>query len=62
MPDDSRYEAALRTAIAILDELTMRPDMSRPKKLSTITFIVLHAMRQGEGSQPGRHGTEPSIN
>ena len=54
MLDDSRYETALTTALAILDELTTRPDMTPPEKLSTVTFIVLRAMREVEGQRPGR--------
>jgi hypothetical protein len=62
MPDDSRYEAALTTALAILDELTARPDMPGPAKVSTVTFIVLRAMREVEERRLGRLCPEPGIN
>ncbi len=44
MSDDSKYETALTTALAIIHELTTRPDMTPPEKLSTVTFGILHAM------------------
>lgn len=63
MPDDSRYNTALKTALAILQELTTRPDMPPPQKLSTVTFIVLRAMREVEGQRPGRRiCPEPGVN
>ncbi len=62
MPDDSRYEAALATALAIVHELAARPDMPRPAKVSTVTFIVLHAMREVEERRPGLLGSEPGVN
>jgi len=63
MPEDCRYEAALSTALAVLGELAKRPGMSRPEKLSTVTFIILDALRRVEEQRPGqRLWLEPSIN
>jgi hypothetical protein len=59
--DDHRYEAALQTALGILHDLATRPEKSRPEKLSTITFMVLNAMRQVEKQQSGWLGGEPSV-
>jgi hypothetical protein len=53
LPDDSRYAVALNTATALIIELTRRPDMSPPEKLSTVTFGILDAMGQ-VGKQPYR--------
>jgi hypothetical protein len=61
MADDSRYEAALQTALAVLHALSTRPGMSRPEKLSTVTFIILQAMRQPD--HPAAWiGCKPSVN
>ncbi len=63
MLDDSKYETALTTALAIIHELTTRPDMIPPEKLSTVTFIILRAMREVEEQRPGRRlCPESSIN
>ncbi len=51
--DDSRYAAALNAASALIHELTTRPDMTPPEKLSTVTFGILHGMGQ-VGKQPCR--------
>ncbi len=62
MPDDNRYETALQTALAILRELAARPEMSPPEKLSTLTFTILHTMRQVEEQRPGGPCSRPSVN
>lgn len=51
VPDDSRYAVALNAATALIIELTRRPDMSPPERLSTVTFGILDAMGQ-VGKQP----------
>ena len=53
LPDDSRYAVALNAATALIIELTRRPDMSPPERLSTVTFGILDAMEQ-VGKQPYR--------
>ena len=58
--DDSRYAAALNGASALIHELATRPDMTPPEKLSTVTFTILHAMREVE-EQPYRPGKEPGV-
>jgi uncharacterized protein (UPF0147 family) len=63
MPDDSRYEAALTTALAILDELTRKPRMPRHERLACVTYSILEAMDRVEEQRPGRRiGPEPSVN
>jgi hypothetical protein len=62
MPGDGKYEAALQTALAVLDELATRPDLPRPDKLSTVTYLILNAMHRAEKQQPGWFCCEPSIN
>ena len=63
MTEDCRYEAALTTALAVIHELSRRPGMSRPEKLSTITFLILSAMRRVEEPPPKRRPCfDPSIN
>lgn len=54
MADDSRYEMALQTALAILHELATRPGMSGPEKLSAVTFTVLRTIHEAEESPPRR--------
>lgn len=61
MPDDSRYEEALQTALAVLHALSTRPGMSRPEQLSTVTFIILEAMQQPNHPAAGI-GFKPSVN
>ena len=51
--DDSRYAAALNAASALIHELTTRPDMTPPERLSTVTYQILRAMGQVE-KQPCR--------
>lgn len=62
MPDDSNYETALKAALAVIHELTVRPRMARHEKLSTVTFIILRAMHRVEVQPPLRRYPEPSIN
>lgn len=63
MPDDSTYSAALKTALAVLHELKVRPGMAQHEKLSTVTFIILRAMHQAEEQPPKRRLCwEPSNN
>jgi hypothetical protein len=63
MPEDCRYEAAIATALAVIHELSRRPGMSRPEQLSTITFLILDALRRVEAPPPPtRLYTQPSIN
>lgn len=61
MRDDSRYEAAFATASSIIHELTTRPHMSRPEKLSTVTFIVLHAMHEVEDEEDDLYYGVPTL-
>jgi hypothetical protein len=48
MPDDSRYEAALTTALDIIHKLASRPGMALPEQLSIVTFSILRAMDEVE--------------
>ena len=63
VPDDGRYAVALNAASALLHELAARPDMTPPEKLSTVTFGILHALREVEEQRPGRRVCrEPGVN
>jgi hypothetical protein len=53
MPLDNLMGQTLNTATALIIELTRRPEMSPPEKLSTVTFGILDAMGQ-VGKQPYR--------
>jgi hypothetical protein len=54
MPDESRYEAALATAQAIIRQLTTRPDLPRHERLACVTFSILQAMHYLDERRPGR--------
>ena len=53
MPEDHRYETALKFALAIIHAVD-RPGMTRPAKLASVTYAVLDAIHEAEGSnRPG---------
>ena len=63
MPGESRYEAALAAALAILHKLTSKPGMPRHERLACVTFSILEAMDHVEERRPGRRmGPKPSVN
>jgi uncharacterized protein (UPF0147 family) len=63
MTGDSRYEAALATALAILHKLAARPDMPRHERLACVTYSILEAMNRVDEQRPGRRPClEPSVN
>lgn len=62
MPEDHRYETALKFALAIIHTVD-RPEMTRPAKLASVTYAVLDAIYEAEGATrpataplPGRVG------
>ena len=63
MPEEFRYFAALETAMAIIRELTTRPDLPRHERLSIVTFSILQAMDRVEEQRPGGlRCPEPGVN
>ena len=48
MPEDHRYETALKFALAIIHTVD-RPGMTRPAKLAGVTYAVLDAIYEAEG-------------
>ena len=51
MPEDHRYETALKFALAITHTVD-RPGMTRQAKLASVTYAVLDAIYEAEGSPP----------
>jgi hypothetical protein len=63
MPGDSRYEAALAAALAIIHKLTSKPGMPRHERLACVAYSILEAMDRVEEQRPARRaGPEPSVN
>ena len=48
MPEDHRYETALRFALAIIHTFD-RAEVTRPAKLAGVTYAVLDAIYEAEG-------------
>ncbi len=48
MPEDHRYETALKFALAIIYEFD-QPGLTRPAKLARVTYAVLDAIYEAEG-------------
>ena len=48
MPEDHRYETALKFALAITHTVD-RPGMTREAKLASVTYAVLDAIYEAEG-------------
>ena len=48
MPEDHRYETALKFALAIIHTFD-RAEVTRPAKLAGVTYAVLDAIYEAEG-------------
>ena len=51
MPQDHRYETALKFALAILHTVD-RQGMTRQAKLASVTYAVLDAIYEADGPEP----------
>lgn len=48
MPDESRYDAVLAAALALIHQLETKPHMPRHEKLAKVTFAILHEIGRAE--------------
>ena len=63
MPEESRYDAALAAAFAILHTLNNKPHMPGYERLACVTFSILEAMNRVEVQRSEqRIRPEPSVN
>jgi hypothetical protein len=56
--DSPHYDAALEAALRLLEMFDTAGDVPRPILLSTVTFLILEAIRQARHLPPG--GGRPS--
>lgn len=59
MPEDHRYETALKYALAIIHSFD-RAEVTRPAKLAGVTYAVLDAIYEAEGLPAPLPGFGPS--